>query len=48
MAPSNEYSPAVGQLVKLLLAFTSTFIFVFSLLEIHDQAFCSLLDMYVL
>jgi hypothetical protein len=33
--------------VKLLLAFTSTAIPGFSLLKIHDQDFCSLLDLYV-
>jgi hypothetical protein len=39
--------PSVGQSVKFLLAFASTVIPAFSLLEIHDQDFCSLLDMYV-
>jgi hypothetical protein len=34
----------IGQLVKLLQAFASTFIPDFSLLEICDQDFCSLLD----
>jgi hypothetical protein len=37
----------VGQSVKLLLAFASTVVPGFSLLEIHDQDFCSLLDMQV-
>jgi hypothetical protein len=37
----------LGQSVKLLLAFASTVIPGFSLLEIHDQDFYSLLDMYV-
>jgi hypothetical protein len=36
-----------GLSVKLLLAFTSTDIPGFSFLEIHDQDFYSLLDMYV-
>jgi hypothetical protein len=37
----------VGRSVKLLLAFASTVIPGFSLLQIHDQDICSLLDMYV-
>jgi hypothetical protein len=37
----------VGRSVKLLLAFASTVIPGFILLEIHDQDFCFLLDMYV-
>jgi hypothetical protein len=36
----------IGQWVKLLLAFARTVIPGFSLLEVHDQDFCSLLDMY--
>jgi hypothetical protein len=36
-----------GQYVILLLAFASPVIPVFSLLEIHDKDFYSLLDMYV-
>jgi hypothetical protein len=38
---------SVSQSVKLMLAFSSTVIPGFSLLEIHDQDFYSLLDMYV-
>jgi hypothetical protein len=38
---------SVGQPVQLLLAFASTVIPGFSLLEIHDQDFYSLLNMYV-
>jgi hypothetical protein len=38
---------SVGQSVKLLLAFASTVIPRFNLLEIHDQDFYSLLDIYV-
>jgi hypothetical protein len=37
----------IGRSVKLLLAFASAVISGFSLLEIHDQDFCSLLDMHV-
>jgi hypothetical protein len=37
----------VGRSVKLLVAFASTVVPVFSLLEIHDQDFHSLLDRYV-
>jgi hypothetical protein len=40
--------PGVDQLVRVLLAFATAVIPGFSLLEIHDQDFCSLLDMYVL
>jgi hypothetical protein len=36
-----------GRSIKLLLAFASTVIPGFSVLEIHEQDFCSLLDMYV-
>jgi hypothetical protein len=42
-----KFLPPVGRSVKLLLAFASTVIPDFSLLEIHDQDFYSLLDMYV-
>jgi hypothetical protein len=38
---------SVRHSVKMVLAFASTVIPGFSLLEIHDQNFCSLLDMYV-
>jgi hypothetical protein len=38
---------SVGGSVKLLLIFDSTVIPGFSLLEIHDEDFCSLLDVYV-
>jgi hypothetical protein len=38
---------SVGRSVKLLLVFASTVIPGFSLFEINDQEFCSLLDMYV-
>jgi hypothetical protein len=38
---------SVGQAVKLLLAFASTEIPGFSFLEIHDQDFYSLQDMYM-
>jgi hypothetical protein len=37
---------SAGRSVKLLLAFDSTVIPGLSLLEIHDQDFCSLVDMY--
>jgi hypothetical protein len=37
----------VGRLVKLLLAFTSPVFLGFSILEIYEQDFCFLLDMYV-
>jgi hypothetical protein len=37
----------LGRSVKLLLAFANTLIPCFSFLEIHDQDFYSLLDMYV-
>jgi hypothetical protein len=37
---------SLGLSAKLLLAFASTVIPGFSLLEIHDQDFYSLLDMY--
>jgi hypothetical protein len=36
-----------SQFIKLLLDFASTAIPGFSLLEIHNQDFCSLLDMYL-
>jgi uncharacterized membrane protein len=38
---------SVGLSVKLLLAFASTVVPGISLLEIHGQGFCSLLDTYV-
>jgi hypothetical protein len=37
----------ISRSVKLLLAFASAVIPGSSLLEIHDQDFCSLLDIYV-
>jgi hypothetical protein len=42
-----QCSKAMGRWVKLLLALASTVTSDFSLLEIHDQDFYSLLDMYV-
>jgi hypothetical protein len=45
---SAHDSLSIGQSVKLLLALASTVIYGFSLLEIHYQDFCSMLDMYVL
>jgi hypothetical protein len=39
-------APSAGWSVKLLLAYASTVIPGFSLFEIHDQDFYSLLDMY--
>jgi hypothetical protein len=51
---TSGHSPAlasdswsVGRSVKVLLTFANTVIPGFSLLEIHDQVFYSLLDMYV-
>jgi hypothetical protein len=47
---TSNYHPAtsaVGRSVKLLLAFASTVIPSFSLLEMHDQNCYCLLDMYV-
>jgi hypothetical protein len=41
------FSFAVGRSVRLLLVFASTVNAGFSLLEIHDQDFCCLLDVYV-
>jgi hypothetical protein len=38
---------SVGRSVKLLLAFATSVIPGFNFLEIHDQNFCSLLDIYV-
>jgi hypothetical protein len=38
---------SVGRSVTLLLAFVKAIILGFSLLKIHDQDFCSLLDIYV-
>jgi hypothetical protein len=43
----NHYPLPLGQSGKVLLAFTSTVIPGFSLLEIHDQYFYSLLDVYM-
>jgi hypothetical protein len=37
----------MGTSLKYLLAFVSTVILNFSLLEVHDQDFCSLLGMIV-
>jgi hypothetical protein len=45
MKENRQHS--VGRLVKLLLILASTVIPGFSLLDIHDQDFYSLLDMYV-
>jgi hypothetical protein len=44
---SGNFQTPVGQSVKLLLDFASTVIPGFSLLEIHDQDFCSLQDMHM-
>jgi hypothetical protein len=44
---SDWLNSQVSQSVKLLLAFTSAVISGFSLLEVHDQDFYSLLDMYM-
>jgi hypothetical protein len=46
-ATLNWLRRSVGRSVKLLLVFASTVVPGLSLLEIHDQDFYSLLDMYV-
>jgi hypothetical protein len=45
--PTELTQPQLGRSVKLLLVFVSTVISGFSLLEIHDQDFYSLLDIFV-
>jgi hypothetical protein len=47
MAATPAVGLSVGRSVRLLLCFACTDIPGFSLNEIHDQDFCSLLDMYV-
>jgi hypothetical protein len=47
LAPWLNWLPTVGRSVKLLLAFVSTVIPGSGLLEIHDQDFQSLVDVYV-
>jgi hypothetical protein len=47
LSDSCAFRRSVDRSVKLVLAFVSTVITVFSLLEIHCQAFYSLLDMHV-
>jgi hypothetical protein len=42
-----DRSRSVGRSVKLLLTFASTVVPGFTLFEIHDQDFYSLLDMYI-